>query len=111
MSSAEVKGALTGFERRIRELETFAGDQFQRLSIGGGGGVLNIVTVNVLPAIPTKKTIIFLESVDAAQLPALVPKPDAKDAYWWAATEDVRWHPFGGKFVDINGDPGDYSAV
>ena len=78
--------------------------------VGGGGG-FNIQTVNVLPAIPTRKTIIFLESVDAAQLPTVVPKPDAKDAYWWAVPNDDRWHPIGGKLVDMVGLPGDVSGV
>ena len=110
MNSADTNRAITSLSRRLRELETFAGDQFQRMPIGGLGG-LNIKTVNVLPALPVQKDVVFLESVDAAQLPTVVPKPDAKDMYWWAGPVDVRWHPYAGLIADIPGDPGDMSLA
>lgn len=105
-------------ERQIRDLDS----RLERLerehnrspvrgTTGGGGGEVEFDTVNVLPALPVVQTILFLESVDAAALPTVVPKPDAKDTYWWAGPNDVRWHPIAGKIVDIAGDPGDMSEV
>ena len=111
MNAADTRRAIVSLGGRLAELETFAGDQFQRLPVGGIGGEFEPAIVNVLPAIPPSRKIIFLESVDAAQLPDVVPKPDAKDMYWWASPNDTRWHPIAGKLADIAGNPGDMSEA
>ena len=95
-----VEVAVGRLEARLERLEK----EHNRVPLRGvvsAGGILDCFeTVHVLPAIPTRKTIVFWEGD---------PVPSAKDTFWWAGPEDVRWHPIGGKFVDINGDPGDVS--
>lgn len=104
------EAAVADLEARVMRLESEHHRAAVRTTVGGGGG-FEIPTVTELPALPRKKQIVFLVSVDQAALPDLVPAPSYKDTYWWAGKEDVRWHPFGGKFVDIDGDPGDYSVA
>ena len=94
---------------RVERLESELNRAPVRTAASDGG--LQILTVLELPAIPNGKRIVWLQSIDAAQLPAIVAKPDAKDTFWTTGKEDVRWHPVGGKFVDIAGDPGDRSEA
>lgn len=80
-----------------------------RASMSGTSRDDGIETLMVFPEIPEDEAqIIYLVSSRQTFIPGdpLEAKPNKIDTYWYAAPEDTRWRPIGGKLSEISGEPG-----
>lgn len=105
---------------RLRRLEEDINRAPVRMSGGGVGGA-TIRRVFILPPIPTEEQgaeIIFLKSINLTAYTTwppiytvFIPVPNEMDTYWWAGSQSTEWTPIGGKLGDLDGAPGNLSAV